>query len=119
MDPKRRAAGLIAALFLLFALVSCAGETQEIVGRWETAIEDEDLGTVEMVYHFTEEGEIFLEQKAGDEIPFSIPFGSYEIRDGKLTVSSDGSASVYTFSVTENTLTLSAEGAEDVVFRRV
>ena len=72
-----------------------------------------------MVYHFTEEGEIYLEQKKGDVIPFSIPFGTFRVKGEKLLMESDGVESEYTFSVSDATLTLSQEGEEDVVFRKV
>jgi len=110
------------ALLLLFcigiSLVSCAaGASPE--GRWEITIEDEELGEVRMVYHFTDDGKINLEQKKGDEIPFSIPFGTYVTDGDRLTIFSDGKESGYTFSVTDSTLTLLQEGEEALVFNRV
>lgn len=100
------------------SLVSCAaGASPE--GRWEITIEDEELGEVRMVYHFTDDGKINLEQKKGDEIPFSIPFGTYVTDGDCLTIFSDGKESGYTFSVTDSTLTLLQEGEEALVFNRV
>jgi hypothetical protein len=90
-----------------------------LVGRWETKIQDEKLGSVPLVYHFTENGEIKLEQKKGDTVPFSIPFGTYSVEGGTLTVSSDGESSVFTFSVSEEKLTLYREGQEPLEFSRV
>ena len=62
-------------VLILPFLFSCTRADSDLIGRWETEIVDEELGKFSMVYHFTEEGEIFLEQKKGAEIPFSIPFG--------------------------------------------
>ena len=110
------------ARLLLFcigiSLVSCAaGASPE--GRWEITIEDEELGEVRMVYHFTDDGKINLEQKKGDEIPFSIPFGTYFVKGEQLTIESDGVRKVYTFSVEGGELTLSEEGQKDLVFTRI
>ena len=110
------------ALFLLLVSVfvfSCGVTAEKPVGRWQTEISDEDLGTVLLVYRFTEEGEIFLEQGDADEVPFSIPFGSYSVSGEKMTIVSDGAAKEFTFSVTEKILTLSAEGEEDMVFEKI
>ncbi|MBR3837051.1 MAG: hypothetical protein IKJ74_02805 [Clostridia bacterium] len=116
---KRRFLTALLLLFCVgFSLVSCSA-APDPVGRWEIVIEDEELGEVRMVYHFTSEGEINLEQKKGDEIPFSIPFGTY-VTDGEhLTIFSDGKESGYTFSVTDSNLTLLQEGQEALVFNRV
>jgi len=108
----------VCCLFLCLAVFLSCSSNRAVVGRWETQIEDEDLGKVTIVYHFTEDGEIFLEQKQGDAIPFSIPFGSFSVSGERLTIESDGSRSEYTFSVTEEELYLSSEG-EELYFRRV
>lgn len=105
-------------LVLSFFVLSCAGEIKP-VGRWQTEIQDEELGSVFLVYRFTEEGEIFLEQAKGDEVPFSIPFGSYSVSGKAMTIISDGVSREYTFSVAEDTLTLSSDGAEDMIFTKV
>ncbi len=108
----------LVALALLF-LVACSPSVSPLVGRWETEIEDETLGSMNLVYRFTDDGEVFLEQGEGDEISFSIPFGSYQIRDDQLTISSDGTESVYIFSVTDGQLKLSQSGEETLVFQRL
>lgn len=118
MTAIKRFSVILLCFVMLFSFASCASEP-DVVGRWEITIEDEELGSVLMVYHFTEEGKINLEQKDGDQIPFSIPFGTYVTDGAALTIFSDGESSVYTFSVTEETLILSCEGEEDLVFRRV
>ncbi len=105
-------------LVLSFFVLSCGGGIKP-VGRWQTEISDEELGSIYLVYRFTEEGEIFLEQGDSDEVPFSIPFGSYSVSGKTMTIVSDGVEQEYTFSVAENRLTLSSEGAEDMVFTRV
>ena len=110
----------LAALVIVFSffVLSCGGGIKP-VGRWKTEILEEELGSIYLVYRFTEEGEIFLEQGDGDEIPFSIPFGTYSVSGESMTIVSDGVEQEYTFSVEENRLTLSSEGAEDMVFTRV
>lgn len=118
MKTKRFAAFFL-CLVLLCSFSSCAADGGALVGRWEISIETEELGEVLMVYHFTENGQINLEQKQGDQIPFSIPFGTFVVEGDEITVFSDGKSSVYTFSVTNETLTLSAEGEEALVFHRV
>lgn len=115
--------GRIGILFLVCAVLlsffSCSAPESPVVGRWEIQIEDDEMGKVQMVYHFTREGEVKLEQQEGDRIPFSIPFGTYKTQGKTLTLESEGAGQVYTFSVEENTLTLSAEGEEDLVFQRI
>ncbi len=107
-------------LILPLMLLSCGqNEGKELLGRWETRIEDQELGTLSMVYHFTEDGEIFIEQKQGDAIPFSIPFGSFQVSGDTVTIESDGKAETYTFSVEGSELTLSAKGQEGMVFHRI
>ncbi len=106
-------------LALSFFVLSCSGEARSVVGRWQTEAQDEELGSVFLVYRFTEDGEIFLEQGKGDEVPFSIPFGSYSVSGKAMTIISDGVSREYTFSVAEDTLTLSSNGAEDMIFTKV
>lgn len=115
----RAVALFFCALSFSLLLLSCSGKQPALVGRWETQIEDEEIGKLSMVYHFTEEGEIFLEQKKGAEIPFSIPFGTYQIDGKRVTVQSDGKEISFTFSVSENRLTLSDEDQNKVVFQRI
>ena len=116
----RLAALILLVSFLFLSLLSCSTRgSKALCARWETEISDPDLGKFSMVYHFTEEGEIYLEQKKGDVIPFSIPFGTFRVEGEKLVMESDGAENVYTFSVSDTTLTLSQEGKEDLVFRKV
>ena len=115
----KRVCSLCLCIVLLALFVSCASHRSAVAGRWETRIEDEELGTISMVYHFTEDGEIFLEQKKDDTIPFSIPFGTFFVKGEQLTIESDGVQKVYTFSVKEGTLTLSEEGQPDLVFTQI
>lgn len=112
---------LLSLLFSLpFALLSCGQtEGEELIGRWETEMEDEELGTFSIVYHFTEEGEIFVEQKQGDAIPFSIPFGTWSATGNELTIESDGTEKTFSYSVQGSELTLSEEGEESTVFHRI
>lgn len=112
------AALLASALVLSLFLSSCTGG-EKPVGRWQTEILDEELGSVSLVYRFTEEGEIFLEQGDGDEVPFSIPFGIFSVSGEKMTIVSDGVTKEYTFSVTEEKLILSSDGDEDMIFAKV
>lgn len=111
---------VLAALVLVFSffVLSCGGGTKP-VGRWQTEVLDEELGIVSLVYRFTEEGEIFLEQGDSDEVPFSIPFGTYSVSGETMTIVSDGVTQEYTFSVAEAELILSSDGAEDMIFTRV
>ncbi|MBR4288884.1 MAG: hypothetical protein IKT50_05560 [Clostridia bacterium] len=104
-------------IVLSFFALSCGQEVKP-VGRWQTEISDEELGSLFLVYRFTEEGEIFLEQGGGDEVPFSIPFGTYSVSGEKMTIVSDGETREYTFSVAEDELILSPEGEEDMIFTR-
>ncbi len=105
-------------VLILPFLFSCTRADSDLIGRWETEIVDEELGKFSMVYHFTEEGEIFLEQKKGAEIPFSIPFGTFSVNQNKLVVQSDGKETSFTFSVSENELILSDEKKNEIVFHR-
>lgn len=112
------------SFFLVFAvllsLTSCTSAAQKaLIGRWEIQIEDEELGTVAMVYHFTESGQIFLEQREGDKIPFSIPFGTWKIKRKQMTIISDGEENVFSFSISDETLRLSQANGEELVFQRV
>ncbi|MBE6712075.1 MAG: hypothetical protein E7580_01000 [Ruminococcaceae bacterium] len=118
----KRVSCLVLALVLLlpFAFLSCSNaDHKALVGRWETEGSDEELGTYSMVYHFTEEGEIFVEQKQGDDIPFSIPFGSWYAEGNRLTIKSDGTEKTFTFSVSDSKLTLSKKGEESLIFHRI
>ena len=100
MSRKRTGIAICIFLFvLIFCFSSCSSAMEQVVGRWETQIQDENLGSLAMVYHFTEEGEIFLEQKQGDQISFSIPFGAFSVSGDQITIESEGSKSVYTFQV--------------------
>ena len=110
----------LALLFaLLFLFSSCASLDEKLIGRWETSVIDEDLGEMTIVYRFTQEGEIYLEQRQGDEIPFSILFGTFRTEKDSLTIESDGSESVYRYSVDEGELVLMQEGADSLRFHRV
>lgn len=114
----------ISVLFVLtlcsfIVLSSCAVPENQLLGRWETTIESKDLGNIKMVYHFTEEGEIFLEQKNSDAIPFSIPFGTYRVEKEKLIIISDGVEKPFTYSVKEGKLTLSYPDEADLVFMKI
>lgn len=109
----------LALLVLTLPLAACDSKAKSLAGRWETTIEDEELGKVVMVYHFTEDSQIFLEQKKGDTIPFSIPFGTYSVKGDALTIKSENREETYAFSVTAETLILSVKGQEDLVFTRV
>lgn len=115
----RSVALFLCAVCFIFLLPSCAKQEKALVGRWETQIEDEEIGKLSMVYHFTEEGEIFLEQKKGAKIPFSIPFGTYRIDGDRVTVQSDGEETSFTFSVSDRTLTLIDSDQNEVVFQRI
>ena len=110
---------LFLCVLVLFSLSSCAREETALLGRWEITISDEELGNVDLVYHFTEEGKIFLEQKDGDQIPFSIPFGTFSVDGENVTITSDGKTSVYHFLLEEDVLTLSSPEESDLVFHRV
>jgi len=116
-----QALALCFLLLLPFVILSCDRETgkTELLGRWETEMVDEELGNFSMVYHFTENGEIFIEQKQGDTIPFSIPFGTYRVEGNRVTIESDGTEDTFTFSVKEDELTLIREGEESLVFYRI
>ena len=117
---KRSFAVLMAVLFLSsFSLIACSVKEDRIVGRWETRIEDEDLGKVDMVYHFTEDGKIYLEQREGDTIPFSIPFGTWVLEGQHMTIVSNGEENRFTFSIVGDTLLLKQKGEEDLVFHKV
>lgn len=109
---------LITLVIFSFVLSSCGGGVKP-VGRWQTELEDEDLGKVSLVYRFTEDGEIFLEQGNADEVPFSIPFGTYSVSGSKMIIVSDGVEKEYTFSVEEEKMILSSEGDPDMIFQRV
>lgn len=111
-------------LCLLFSLIlplaSCGrDEGEALLGRWETELSDEELGTFSMVYRFTEKGEIFVEQKQGDTIPFSIPFGTWSVKGDRVTIESEGSSKTFTFSLHGSELTLLGEGEERTVFHRI
>ncbi len=111
---------LLSLLALLFPfLFSCTSSGAPLVGRWEIEIRDEELGNFSMVYHFSEDGEIYLEQKTGDAVPFSIFFGTWSVKKDQVTIQGDGKKDVFYFSVSENTLTLSRKGEEDLIFRKV
>ena len=114
--------GVLLCLFVLLALILLACQSASaasLCGRWETELNDRELGTLSMVYHFTEDGEIFIEQKQGDTIPFSIPFGSYSVDGNRVTIESDGTEETFTFSVQGSELTLSREGEESLIFHRI
>jgi uncharacterized protein (TIGR03066 family) len=110
---------LLCAVCALPFFFSCSDEKAVLVGRWETQIEDEEIGKFSMVYHFTEEGKIFLEQKKGAEIPFSIPFGTYQVEGDRVVVQSDGKEISFTFSVSENQMTFLDSSKNEVVFKRI
>lgn len=118
---KKRAILSIVLLLCVCSLIlsSCASCEKEIWGRWETTIESGDLGKVKMVYHFTESGEIFLEQNNSDEIPFSIPFGTYTVEEDMLIISSDGTEKAFYYEIKGDILTLSYPDEPDVVFEKI
>ena len=107
----------ILCLISLFACGTAADDS--MVGRWETVIEDEELGSVMMVYHFKDDGTIYLEQNQQDKIPFSIPFGSYFVAGDTITIESDGVEKCFTFSVSENQLTLNSDEDGDLIFYKI
>ncbi len=110
---------LICLLLLPLVFLSCATPATELFGRWETEVVDEELGSLSMVYHFTEEGEIFIEQKQGDTIPFSIPFGTWVVRGNRVTICSDGEEKTFTFSVNGQQMILTGEDEKELVFHRI
>ena len=116
---RLRAAALICLLLLPLVFLSCANTGDVLPGRWETKFENKELGSLSMVYHFTEEGEIFIQQKQGYTIPFCIPLGTWAARGDRVTISSDGGENTFTFSVNGDELTLSEEGGETMVFHRI
>ena len=100
--------------------LSCSQDRgKELVGRWETETTDEKLGTVAIVYNFTEDGKIYVEQEQGDAIPFSIPFGDWWVEDGKLTIKSGKEENTFTFSVKGKVLELVPEEGETLVMERI
>ena len=112
------------AVFLCLALSlalfsSCSDPEAALYGRWETTIEDEELGKVQMVYHFTKEGEIFLEQKNGDAIPFSIPFGTYSAEKDVIKIVSEGVEKEFSYKISGEILTLSHPDEADLVFYKI
>lgn len=115
-----RTAVLCLLLPIVLVLLSCSqNDGKELFGRWETEMTDEELGKFSIVYHFTEDGEIFVEQKQGDAIPFSIPFGTWSAKGDRVTIESDGTTKTFTFSVRGAELTLRGEGEESTVFHRI
>ncbi|MBQ3074489.1 MAG: hypothetical protein IJC26_00340 [Clostridia bacterium] len=117
---KLRVFAFCCLLLLPLVFLSCEkGDASALLGRWETTGTDEELGNYSMVYHFTEDGEIFIEQKQGDTIPFSIPFGTWEVQGKEVTIISDGTQRTFTFSVQGSELTLSGEGEESLIFHRI
>ncbi len=119
-EMKRSLVGFFAVVLLCsLSLFACSSPADGIVGRWETEISDEELGNAMMVYHFTEKGEIYLEQREGDTVPFSIPFGTWELQEGTIRIVSNGEENRFAFSLTENSLTLTPEDGSELVFRRV
>lgn len=111
---------LLVVLSLSFVFLSACSSTEEaLLGRWETSVEAKDLGTVKMVYHFSEDGQIFLEQKNSDAIPFSIPFGTYSVKKDQLTIVSDGVEKVFQYTVKGKKLTLSYPDEPDLVFTKI
>ena len=119
---KRTSVLVLCALMLLgLCLSSCSElDAHPILGRWEILVENEAVGgTVPLVYHFKEDGGLYLEQREGDEITFSLAAGTFEIEGDRITLSMDGSYDTFAFSVTESRLILSREGEEDLIFSRV
>ncbi len=110
---------LLVFALLCTALVSCSSPRKELVGRWEIDIEDEELGNFSMVYHLKEDGDIYLEQKTDDVVPFSIFFGTWSVEGEKILIQGDGKKDTFSYSVTDTELTLSREGEEDLFFRKV
>lgn len=114
----------VLAVFLIFALLcgfisACASPEKALIGRWEIDIEDEELGNFSMVYHLKEDGDIYLEQKTDDVVPFSIFFGTWSLEGKKLVIQGDGKKDTFTYSVTKTDLTLSRKGEEDLCFHKV
>ncbi|MBQ4037872.1 MAG: hypothetical protein IJC84_07100 [Clostridia bacterium] len=119
---KRTSVLVLCALMLLsLVLSSCNGlEGHPILGRWEILVENEAVGgSVPLVYHFKEDGGLYLEQREGDEITFSLHAGSFEVKGDSITLSMEDSYDTFTFSVTESRLILSRDGQEDLIFSRV
>ncbi len=120
MRSTVRACALVLSLVTcLFVFCSCT-VGRFPTGRWQTQISDPSLGEIDIIYRFAEDGKIYLEQKQGDEIPFSILFGSYETSGDEIRIESEGARSVYTFSVEKDILTLTPLGTgEALSFLRV
>lgn len=118
----KRALLLILCLLTVISLIACSsgGQTAKLIGRWESRVEDSELGDFVLIYHFTEEGEICLEQKQEDKIAFSIPSGTWKVeKDDTVVLEMDGKRDTFTFSVSETQLVLSREGMQDLIFDRV
>ena len=118
---KRSACLVLALLCLLpLCLLSCdQTDGKALVGRWETETTDETLGTLSIVYNFTEDGKIYVEQDQGDTIPFSIPFGDWWVEGEKLTIKSGKEENTFTFTVKKEELKLVPEEGESLVFHRI
>ncbi len=109
----------LAISLILLCVSSCSPEKERLLGRWETRIQDEELGSVDLVYHFTEDGQVRLEQKEGDTIPFSIPFGTFTLSGDRITIDSDGKTSSFTFSLSSEELVLVSEDQNEIRFHRL
>ena len=118
---KRSACLFLALMCLLPAgFLSCdQNNGKALVGRWETETTDDALGTLSIVYNFTKDGKIYVEQEQGDTIPFSIPFGDWWVEGDKLTIKSGREENTFTFSVKDSVLSLVPTEGETVEFRRI
>ncbi len=110
---------LALSVLILFCALSCSSPEKVLSGRWEILLEDEELGSFSLVWNFTKDGEIYLEQAAEADPSFSIPFGTFQVEGQEITIESEGKRSVYTFSVNDASLILSQEGEKSLEFHRV
>lgn len=92
---------------LLFCLVSCGKNENPLIGRWQsTDFSAEVEGKVTLVYHFTEEGRLFLEA-ADDASSFSpVLFGSYSVENDTLRIESEEQSLEYRYEILEDRLIL-------------
>ena len=120
MKPNRTGLCLLTfSIVILLCALSCSSPEKALSGRWETFLEDEGLGSFSLIWRFTEEGEIYLEQGEEADPSFSIPFATFQVEGEEIVITSEGKESVYTFSVNDNSLILSQEGEEPLKFDRV
>ena len=101
----------------LFCFASCSKEP-DIIGRWETRQYVEEFeGNVLVVFNFDENGSVYIES-ANNEAPYSIPFGNYEVRDGKLFMESEGELNSFSIDLSEDKLILTEENGNKIEMQR-